>query len=344
MASYRVSIALLIPVGLWAAAFPAIQVAVASYGPAPLALLRMIIASAALALVAPLIGVRRPSRRDLPLIVLCALTGMAGYQLLLNWGEVHVPAGTASLIVITNPIYSAIIAVLFLGERLTGRQMTGGLVALAGTAVIATAGGSLRFERSALIVLAAAIAFGIYHAAIKPLLGRYTGLEVTVYATWTATLLLLPALPSLIHALPHARGQATLAAVFLGLGPSALGFVAWGYAVARLPVTVATGALYLVPPIAVLVGYLWLGETPHLIEVLGGAIAIVGIALANSRLHSATTTIRPGGGAGDAGLTIHDLPASRRSTQGTDHRRLAFCVQPFSAVTSCGREGAGRAS
>jgi drug/metabolite transporter (DMT)-like permease len=249
----------------------------------------MIIASAALALVAPLLGVRRPSRRDLPLIVLSALTGMAGYQLLLNWGEVRVPAGTASFIVVTNPIYSAIIAVLFLRERLSGRQVAGGIVALAGTATIATAQGGLRVERSALIVLGAAIAFGIYHVAIKPLLGRYTGLEVTAYATWTGTLLLLPAIPVLMQAVPHASVRATLAVVFLGLAPSALGFVAWGYAVARLPVTVATGALYLAPPIAVLVGYLWLGESPRVIELLGGAIAIAGVVIANSRSRSATT-------------------------------------------------------
>jgi drug/metabolite transporter (DMT)-like permease len=94
--------------------------------------------------------------------------------------------------------------------------------------------------------LAAAIAFGVYHVSIKPLLTRYTGLEVTAYATWTGTLLLLPALPSLIHALPHASADAALSAGFLGQAPSALGFVSWGYAVARLPVTTATTSLYLV--------------------------------------------------------------------------------------------------
>jgi drug/metabolite transporter (DMT)-like permease len=281
--SHRARAALLVPVVLWAVAFPAIRVGVAGYGPAALSVLRLAVASAVLGLVAPLLGVRRPSWGDMPLIVLSGVTGMAGYQLLLNWGEVHVAAGTASLIVATNPIYSAVIAVAILGERLHPRQVIGAVVALVGTAAIATAQGSLRVERSAVVVLAAAIAFGVYHTAIKPLLGRYSGLEVTAYATWAATLLLAPAIPTLVHALPHAGAGATLAAVFLGLGPSALGFVSWGYAVARLPVTVATGSLYLAPPIAVLVGYVWLGETPRLVELLGGAVAIAGVAIANSR-------------------------------------------------------------
>jgi terminal-alkyne amino-acid exporter len=290
--SHRVRAALLVPVVLWAVAFPAIRVGVAGYGPAALSVLRLGVASAVLLLVAPLLGVRRPSWGDVPLIVLCGVTGMAGYQLLLSWGEVHVAAGTASLIVATNPIYSAVIAVVVLGEHLHPRQAIGAAVALAGTATIATAQGGLRLERSAAVVLAAAIAFGVYHTAIKPLLGRYSGLEVTAYATWAGTLLLAPAIPTLIEVLPHAGTRATLAAVFLGLAPSALGFVSWGYAVARLPVTVAAGSLYLAPPIAVLVGYVWLGETPRLVELLGGAVAIAGVALANSRPRPAAEPAR----------------------------------------------------
>ena len=77
---------------LWASAFPAIAVADRGLGPAGLAVARLVIASAALAAVAPVLGVRRPRRADLPLIALCGLAGMPGYQLLLNAGERVVPA------------------------------------------------------------------------------------------------------------------------------------------------------------------------------------------------------------------------------------------------------------
>jgi drug/metabolite transporter (DMT)-like permease len=284
----RARVALLVTVVLWASAFPAIQVAVIGYGWAGLGLFRLAIASVVLAIAAPFLKVRRPALRDVPLIVVSAVTGMAAYQLLLNWGELRVPGGIASFIIVTNPIYASVIALVFLHERLSRRQVIGGIVALAGIAAIATGQGSLRFERSALVVLAAAVAFGVYHGAIKPLLSRYTGLEVTAYATWTGMVLLLPALPSLVHALPHASTEDLLAVIFLGVAPSAIGFVAWSYAVARLPVTVATGSLYLIPPIAILVGYLWLGDTPHLIELIGGGIAIGGVAFANLRRRTTT--------------------------------------------------------
>ena len=107
---------------LWASAFPAISVAVAGLGPAGLSVARLGVASVALALAAPFAGVRRPRARDLPLIGLCGLAGMTAYQLLLNLGERVVPAGTASLLVATAPVYASVGAVWFLGERPTRRR------------------------------------------------------------------------------------------------------------------------------------------------------------------------------------------------------------------------------
>ena len=193
---------------LWASAFPAITVAVRGLGPAGLAVARLAVASAALAVVAPVLGVRRPRPRDLPLIALCGLAGMTGYQLLLNAGERVVSAGTASLLVATAPVYASLLAVAFLGEHATRRRWAGSAVALAGTALIAASHG-LGFGTSALIVLAAAVLQAIFHTAQKPLLARYTGFEVTAYAMWAGTVFILPWTGSLLRALwgPGARGR-----------------------------------------------------------------------------------------------------------------------------------------
>src|SRR5580658_6189272 len=215
---------------LWASAFPAITVAVRGLGPAGLAVARLVIASLVLALAAPVLGVRRPRRRDLPLIAVCGLAGMTGYQLLLNAGERVVPAGTASLLVATAPVYASLLAIGFLGEHPGRRWWAGSAIALAGTAVIAAAHGSMNgahglgFGASALLVLAAAVLQGIYHTASKPLLGRYTGFEVTAYAMWAGTAFVLPWTGSL-RALPQAGVSAIGSAVFLGVFPSAAGFV-----------------------------------------------------------------------------------------------------------------------
>jgi len=270
---------------LWASAFPAIAVAVPVLGPVGLSVARLAVASLALAAAAPFLGVRRPRARDLPLIGLCGLAGMTAYQLLLNSGERVVPAGTASLLVATAPVYASLLASWFLGEKATRRRWAGSVVAFTGSAVIAVSHG-LGFGAAALIVLAAAVAQAIFHTAQKPLLARYTGFEVTVYAMWAGTLFILPWTGSLLHALSqpggaHARAGAIGAAVFLGIAPSAVGFVLWAYAMARMDVGRATTALYLVPAVAVFIGWIWLGQIPGPLELAGGAIALAGVMLAN---------------------------------------------------------------
>jgi drug/metabolite transporter (DMT)-like permease len=278
----RSSIALLVTVVLWAAAFPAIRVGLDGYGAAGLSLLRLVVASVALGIAAPLLGVQRPRRADLALIALCGATGMSAYQLLLNFGEVRVPAATASLLVATAPVFSVVLAAVFISERPTWRKVAGSAVAVAGSAVIALAGGQVGYSAAVGVVLAAAFVQGVYHLCTKPLLRRYTGVEVACYAMWTGMVFLLPLAPSAVHGVLTAPVSATLAVVFLGLLPSALGFVVWGYAVARNTVATATAALYLVPVVALLVAYVWLREIPAWIELAGGLISVLGVLLIRS--------------------------------------------------------------
>jgi drug/metabolite transporter (DMT)-like permease len=280
------AVALAVTVGLWASAFPAIRVGLAGLGVAGLSVLRLAAASAALAVVAPVLGVRRPRRRDVPLIALCGASGMTAYQLLLNWGEQRVPAGTASLLIAVAPVFSVLLAARFGGERLTRSTILGSAVALTGAAVVALAAGPAGFSGCALVVLAAAAAQGLYHAASKPLLARYTGLEVACYAMWAGLAFAVPLAPAAVLALVQAAGRtpgglasALWPAVFLGLLPSALGFVTWGYAVARCRLAVATSALYLVPPAALAVSFAWLGEVPSVLAVTGGLVSTAGVAI-----------------------------------------------------------------
>ena len=264
---------------LWASAFPAIRVAAPHLGVLGLSLARLAVATAALALLAltPWLSVRRPARRDLPLIAACAFFGMAAYQLLLNWGELYVPAGTASIIVASAPLVSVAIAAGAFGERLTFLKLLGSGIALAGVGVVSASRSGLSVSGSLWIIVGATVVQGIYHPLTKPLLQRYSGLEVATYAMVGGTLMLLPTLPFAWQDLAAAGSSAWWSAVYLGLMPSALGFVLWGYAVARLSIATSTSLLYLVPPLAVLIAFVWLDEIPLASELLGGLIVILGV-------------------------------------------------------------------
>ncbi|MFE2579674.1 DMT family transporter [Streptomyces sp. NPDC059378] len=278
---------------LWASAFPAIRVGVDGLGVAGLSMLRLAVAAVALTAVAPLLGVRHPRRRDLPLIALAGATGMTGYQVLLNWGEVHVAAGTASMLIAIAPVFSLLLGRAFLSEALTRRVIIGSGIALGGCVVVALGGGSTGFSPHAFAVLAAAAVQGAYHCVSKPLLLRYSGVEVATYAMGAGTVFALPLLPATVGAVAGASPAALVSVVYLGLLPSAVGFVIWGYAVARLPLAVSTGALYLVPPVALAVAFVRLSEVPRPLEVAGGAVVIGGVVLLNRRSRSAPCDDRP---------------------------------------------------
>jgi len=267
---------------LWGSAFPAIAVALGAFTPAQLSVLRLAVASAALGIAAPVLHLGRPDARDLSRIALAGLTGMTLYQLLLNGGQRSVPAGTASLLVATAPIGTALLARAVLGERLRPRQWAGTAVAFCGAALLALRDGGLQVDGAALAVLAAAACQATFFVVQKPLLDRYRAVEVTAWAMWAGTALALPFGGGALAAVAAASPVELAALAWLGVGASAAGFVAWAVALARLPAGVGANALFLVPCVALAVAWPLLGEVPGPPALAGGALCLVGVGLVRS--------------------------------------------------------------
>ncbi|MGV8871504.1 MAG: DMT family transporter [Rhodococcus sp. (in: high G+C Gram-positive bacteria)] len=278
----------------WASAFPAIRIAAPELGVVGLSLVRLIVAAVVLLCLAPVSGVRLPARRDLPLIIACGFFGMAAYQVLLNWGELYVPAGTASIIVAAAPLVSIAIAAGIFGEKLTVIKILGSAVAVAGVALVSTARADLSISATVWIVIAAAAVQGIYHPLTKPLLNRHTGVEVATYCMVVGVILTVPFAGFAWSDLSSATSTAWWSAVYLGVIPSALGFVMWGYTVSRVPVATSTSLLYLVPAVAILIAYLLLDEIPVFGELIGGVVVIAGVAMVTlgDRLRSRSRAVR----------------------------------------------------
>ena len=119
--------------------------------------------------------------------------------------------------------------------------------------------------------------------AQKPLLTRSSALSVTWLACTIGAVACVPFGPALIGDLGSAGGGEIAWMLYLGAFPTALAFTTWAYALARTTAGRAGALTYTVPPLAVLLGWGLLGETPPALALLGGALALAGAALARRR-------------------------------------------------------------
>jgi drug/metabolite transporter (DMT)-like permease len=267
----------------WGSAFAAIRAGLEGYSPAHLAVLRFLVASLVLLVYALLTHMRLPPRQDLPVFFLLGFLGFTFYNLALNTGEQNIPAGPAALLIQTVPIWTVLLATLFLGERLRPWGWLGIAISFSGALVIALSKGQgFQLSWGAALILMAAISSSLYIIIQKRTLVRFRPVEITTYAIWAGTLLLLPFAFGLVEAVQAAPLHSTLAVVYLGIGPAALAYATWAYVLSRLPAGRASSLLYGVPVMAFLVAWVWLGEAPTAIDLVGGALALGGVVVVNT--------------------------------------------------------------
>ena len=263
---------------LWGSAFVAIRVALRGYGPIELAAGRYVVASVLFGVVMVVMRPKVPRRTHLPRIVVLGVTGFALYNFALNIGEQTINAGAAALIVTIVPLFTALLAVVFLGEAVRSQLVLGLLISFGGSALIALGeGGGVRFESGALFLLVAAISLASYFVLQKPLLGELRGIEVTAYAVWAGTVLMLPGTLGAADQLTTAPAEATLSMIYLGVFPGALAYVTWAYALAHRPAAQLAQYLYGAPVVSAVLGFVLINETLPLLALIGGALTLAGV-------------------------------------------------------------------
>jgi drug/metabolite transporter (DMT)-like permease len=273
--------AALLTVTLWASAFVGIRSAGHHFSPGALALGRLLVSSAALGV---LVLVRReplPARRDLPLLGLCGLLWFGLYNVVLNGAERRVDAGTASMLVNTGPILIMLFAGVLLREGFPRKLLLGCAVAFSGAVLIGAATShGVAPSWGALLCLLAAVLYAGGVVAQKPALARVSPLMVTWVACTAGTIVCLPFAGALWHDAAAAPASSLGWVVYLGIAPSAIGFMAWAFALSRTTAGRMGSTTYLVPPIAILLGWALLSEVPPGLAVVGGALCLAGVAVA----------------------------------------------------------------
>jgi len=114
----RIIIAIGITILLWASSFAAVRASLQAFTPGHIALFRFLIASVLLAVFTLITRIKLPKLKDIPVIFLLGFLGIAAFHTAQNYGQVTVTAGSAAMIVSSVPIFTAILATIFLGEKL----------------------------------------------------------------------------------------------------------------------------------------------------------------------------------------------------------------------------------
>jgi len=267
----------------WSSAYAAIAYALPAFTPGQVAFGRLLIGSICFGLLLAVKRVPMPARRDWPLVALLGVIGMTVYHLCLCLAETRIASGTAAILISLVPAATTALSAIWLGERFSPRALVGLLIALAGVVLVVLASGKqVTFQPMAALVLVCVVCSAIFFVRQKPLFARSSMLGVTAATFFAATLAALPfSLPGLQQHVMAASAERWMALLWLGIAPTFVGYIAWNTALKRAPASQVSSFIYLSPPIAVLIGWLWLDERPTALTLLGGAITLAGVVLTN---------------------------------------------------------------
>ncbi|MFN0193903.1 MAG: DMT family transporter [Aestuariivirga sp.] len=248
-------------------------------------LLRLIPAGVIAAIAAVIAGVKPIAWRDWLRIVVAALFGNVAYQILAAFGMETVPASWTGMLFGLEPVFIALFAVAFAGDRLTPWLIAGLVLALAGTGTLmfgstVTESGEVTLWGIVLVTLST-MGWGIYTVVIRPVSAKYGAFPVACLALGISA---LPIFVFVTPDVPEMLGRLTLmqwlASAFLAIFATILSTSAWNYALGHMKSAIAGMFLYVQPLVAACGGFLLLGESLSWPLAAGGALIIAGVALA----------------------------------------------------------------
>jgi drug/metabolite transporter (DMT)-like permease len=296
----------LFAVAVWSVSFVATKVAVLDGAPMACALIRFVMASAALLTVHTALGRSLAIPRDCwRLVVYGAMTGTTMTFAFENLALTYTTAGNSAMLQALSPMLTAAGAWVFLRERLALRQWAGMALAAAGTAALVGPGVAVTGPGDVLmgVVMVMGAAYGL---CSKDLAGRLPALTALTWMLVVGTVGLVPF--AVIEAvvfdawLPPRTMEGWGALAYLGLLSSGVAYLAWQWALARLPVSTVGAFLYLMPLGTLAVGAVWIGEPLGWVRLGLAGVILVGV-------YMAVESSRPAPPAADAtGVRVPRAP------------------------------------
>ena len=261
---------------IWSASFAFIRVLVPAIGPWWVAAGRVLIGGVTLIVMLGVAGIDARVRRDWRHYAVIGVLNCAVPFMLYGYAALHLPASYLVILNAATPLFTAIAAAVWLGERVTSRLVAGIVLAVAGVVVVSRAG-PVELDTKAVLGIAASLGATICYALAGVWMKRrgqgLSPLGVSAWGQFFAGVGLLPfAAASEVHGPIDAGVVVNLLA--LGVVCSALAYVLYFRLIADVGPTRAVSVTFLMPAFGMLWGALFLRETITL-AMIAGAVAIV---------------------------------------------------------------------
>ena len=280
--------AILCTVALWGLSFISIKVTVAVIPPMTLALFRFSIASVILLF---LLKKMEPgtnlSTKDIPLMILSGLLGVAVFNNFQNIGIKMTTASAASMIIAAIPILTVLGEFLVFKTRLSWIKIISVILSIVGVYCIVASSQQTSQEDflGDLFMLGAAVAWVVYTLITRPLSSKYSQLAVVTYQIFFGTLALIPFAFFETWEWNFIDSSIILHLIYLGVFCSALANYLYVYAMALLGVSSVSLFINLIPVISAIGGFTILHEPMSKVQILGGTVILFSVYIANFNIR-----------------------------------------------------------
>lgn len=273
---------------LWGISFVATKAALAEASPTTIVFTRFALGVAVLVII---LRVRReplvPPRETWPALALMGFVGVFVHHMVQIHGLALTTAVRTGWLIGLIPIWSTLLSVLFLGERLGPRKLAGLALGLAGAVVVVTRGDfssrvlALPSTRGDLLVLASTLNWAIYTVLGHATLRRLGSARATAAAMFLGWAMLIPffAAGRGWRELAHLSPPTIAAIAFLGIGCSGLGYLFWYAALERVEVSKVAAFLYIEPLVTLAAAVALLREPVSATTIIGGLVVLAGVAI-----------------------------------------------------------------
>jgi len=268
---------------LWSSAFSVAKIAITDCPPLLVLTARFLLAGVFMFGAAAIFGTKlRLGRRDLLVLTVLGIANQAVYLGLSYMGIRTISSGLAALVISANPVLTAAMAALFLGERMTWRKGAGLLLGIGGVAFVVESrlGGGVEHSAGIALAVAALVSLAVGTIAFKrftPAGGLWIGTAVQNVAAGLALLPIALTSESIGDIVPSWRLFGAL--FYLALLVSVLAYLLWFRLLTISGATAASSYHFMMPPLGMLFGWLLLGEHVALTDLAGIAPVAIGIYL-----------------------------------------------------------------